>query len=223
MKRLSIAILATALEILSAPPGLMAAEGLSQIDLAAHIMDLGKFDIETSRRDVTLTDCALVGRRLDLFREDEEPPKTDQLNLDDAKILMSLVYIDLRTVNIDVPTSYEPLLKPMAEDIPPIYRLKPASSILYAGDDNDATAILPFTADPANPIVFEEPVHRRRTKIHIKRGRTRPSSRGDGASFVFRDTDKVVFKAEGHEQVGRLVELEKALLEYQDRFCRNLS
>ena len=84
MKRLSIAILAAALEILSAPPGLMAAEDLSQTDLAAHIMDLGKFDIETSRRDLTLTDCALVGRRLDLFREDEEPPKTDQLNLDDV-------------------------------------------------------------------------------------------------------------------------------------------
>lgn len=223
MKRFFNTILAATLLFISENSDSLADEKLSQTELAARIIELNKFDIKTSRHDATLTECSLVSRRRDLFREGEEPPEAGQLNLDNANILMGVVYIDLRTVTIDVPPGYEHMLKPLSETAPAIFVLKPGSSILFSAFDEDALALLPFTAPPENPIIREEAVHRSRTIAAIKRGETRPSDRGDGESFVFRDDDVVTFTAERPDQIDQLEELEKALLEYQDRFCRNLS
>ena len=71
----------------------------------------------------------------------------------------------------------------------------------------------------AVPIVREEWVERDRTAAYIARGDTRPSPRGDGETYVFRDSKSLFMSFKDKDGAVQLRALETALMGYKADHC----
>lgn len=203
--RLSALIPALALTVgLGLPPAVHAGE--TQGQMAETLGKLGSYPETDHRFQVTVKDCLYTSERWEALAGGPE-------------MVTGIVTFDLRHVDLAFPE----LLRSANEYSESVGRepgfSDKGNAIAYLGEGHNISGSLSIVGSKAHPILREEHVSRDRTKQAIRRGETRPSPRGDGISYVFRDSTQLSFLAKGKKRVAQLEKFEQTFRRYQENFC----
>ena len=175
-------------------------------ELISEIVTMSAFDKKEFRLDAEVKDCIYFSRRWDPLP-------------DGTEMLVGVVSVDLRTAMVTVPIAFRPeVTAAVGGDVPDLFR--EGSLVVHFGSDADAEGALEISGTDAHPLVREEWVGRSRTQSYIKRGVTRPSPRGDGQTYVYRDSERLFISYDQAGGAAKLRRLEAALLTYQATQCR---
>ncbi len=191
----------------------LAAPGMaetSQASLARKIETLGANFDKDGRVSVVLEGCLYQGMRWQSVAGGPE-------------IVTGIASVDLRTAKIMFPEPFrvanELFVKEGKE---PRFRSE-GTAVAFSGEGDKIHGTFDFVGSKAHPIVREEHISRDNAQVAIRKRKARPSPRGDGKSYIFRDSVTLAISREGPKKVAQLRELEQALQQYQTAFCDRLS
>ncbi|KIC21607.1 hypothetical protein [Leisingera sp. ANG-Vp] len=190
--------------------GSQATAASPQTQLADEIARLSEYKKIGHRLDAKVEGCVFHSRRWDPLPEGGE-------------VLVGIASADLQTAAFTVPLTFRMRAKVLQEEGKPVDFLRNGSWVVDLDEGPEAGGAMEISGSDAFPIIREESVLRERTQSYIRSGDTRPSPRGDGKSYVFRDSTRLFI---AYDQPGggqQLRALEAALIEYQQTYCQNLS